>query len=267
MKRKMETSRIGSGEEIQAPPPVSQQEDIFQHEFKVEKKDSAQMAQLNNPQPVDESVVLSTARLYPYKPKKFAADYVIAGFNNNVLGTRYQIYQGGAGPVTLSSNNGLNGIINLGTADIMEDIKVSGGFRLSTNLKDNDWLFQFSNLTRRVDWGFMYYRNVQQVGFTSGSNIYPGKIFSNLYQGSISYPFDEVRSVRLNAGVRRDNVIISGTDPLSIAATVPSTTYGLMHLEYVYDNTLNPVQNIWDGIRYKAYIDFNTQLNNKTTEA
>jgi hypothetical protein len=35
-----------------------------------------------------------------------------------------------------------------------------------------------------------------------------------------------------------------------------------MHLEYVYDNTLNPVQNIWNGIRYKAYIDFNTQLNN-----
>jgi hypothetical protein len=267
MKRKMETSRIGSGEEIQAPPPVSQQEDIFQHEFKVEKKDSAQIVQLNNAQPVDESVVLSTARLYPYKPKKFAADYVIAGFNNNVLGTRYQIYQGGAGPVTLSSNNGLNGIINLGTADIMEDIKVSGGFRLSTNLKDNDWLFQFSNLTRRVDWGLMYYRNVQQVGFTSGSSVYPGKIFSNLYQGSISYPFDEVRSVRLNAGIRRDNVIISGTDPLSLAATAPSTTYGLMHLEYVYDNTLNPVQNIWDGIRYKAYIDFNTQLNNKTTEA
>ena len=183
-----------------------------------------------------------------------------------MLGTRYQIYQGGAGPVTLSSNNGLNGIINLGTADIMEDVKISGGFRLSTNLKDNDWLFQFSNLTRRVDWGLMYYRNVQEVGFSSSANTYPGKVFSNLYQGSISYPFDEVRSVRLNAGVRRDNIVISATDQFSLAAKAPSTTYGLMHLEYVYDNTLNPVQNIWDGIRYKAYIDFNSQLNNKTAE-
>ena len=86
--------------------------------------------------------MLATARLYPYKPLKFAADYVVAGFNNNVLGTKYQIYTGGSGPITLSSNNGLNGIINLGTADIMEDIKISGGFRLSTNLKDNDWIFQ-----------------------------------------------------------------------------------------------------------------------------
>jgi len=262
MKRLMEQSRISAGNEIETAPPISQQEDIFQHEFKPEKKDSAELAELNNPQPVDESVVLSTARLYPYKPRKFAADYIIAGFNNNVLGTRYQIYQGGSGPITLSSNNGLNGIINLGTADIMEDIKISGGFRLSTNLKDNDWLFQFSNLRKRVDWGLMYYRSVQQVAFGDSINYYPGKVFSNLYQGSISYPFDEARSVRLNIGVRRDNTIVSGTDQISLFSPGQSKSYGLMHLEYVYDNTLNPVQNIWNGIRYKAYIDFNTQLNN-----
>jgi len=263
MKRLMAQSRIGAGEQIQAPESVPQEEDIFQHEFKPEKKDSAQIAELNNPQPVNESVVLSTARLYPYKPLKFAADYVIAGFNNNVLGTKYQPYQYGAGPITLSSNNGLNGIINLGTADIMEDIKISGGFRLSTNLKDNDWIFQFSNLRKRVDWGLMYYRSVQQGVFKdTGSAYYPGKIFSNLYQGSISYPFDEIRSVRVNFGVRKDNII--NTDPGSISSAPQVKTYGLMHLEYVYDNTLNPVQNIWNGVRYKAYIDFNSQLNNKT---
>ncbi len=262
MKRLMEQSEISAGKKIETPSPVSQQEDIFQHEFKPEKKDSAQIAELNNPKPVNESVVLSTARLYPYKPLKFATDYIIAGFNNNVLGTRYQPYQYGSGPITLSSNNGLNGIINLGTADIMEDIKISGGFRLSTNLKDNDWLFQFSNLRKRVDWGLMYYRSVQQVAFGDSSTFYPGKIFSNLYQGSISYPFDEARSVRMNIGVRRDNVVISGIDQTSLFTPGQSKTYGLLHLEYVYDNTLNPAQNIWNGIRYKAYIDFNTQLNN-----
>jgi hypothetical protein len=262
MKRLMEQSAISAGKEIETAPPVSQQEDIFQHEFKPEKKDSAQLAEQKNAQSVSESVVLSTARLYPYKPRKFATDYIIAGFNNNVLGTRYQIYQGGSGPITLSSNNGLNGIINLGTADIMEDIKISGGFRLSTNLKDNDWLFQFSNLKKRVDWGLMYYRNVQQVALGDSTTFYPGKVFSNLYQGSLSYPFDEARSVRMNIGVRRDNIIISGMDPLSLFTQGKAKTYGLLHLEYVYDNTLNPVQNIWNGVRYKAYMDFNTQLNN-----
>lgn len=262
MKEKMEKDRIAGGEQIAAPPALSQQEDIFQHEFKREKKDSAHLAALNA-QAIAPQNVLSTARLYPYKPLKFAADYVIAGFNNNVLGTRYQIYQGGSGPITLSSNNGLNGIINLGTADIMEDIKISGGFRLSTNLKDNDWIFNFTNLRKRVDWGLMYYRNVQQVSFGDNTTgYYPGRLFSNLYQGSVSYPFDEARSLRLNFGIRKDNLVVSGIDPGSLTTPGIKKTYGLMHLEYVYDNTINPVQNIWNGIRYKAYIDWNSQLNN-----
>lgn len=265
MKEEMAKSRLGSGEEIQAPEPVSQQEDVFQHEFKPEKKDSAHVAELNNETAPDRSLVLATARLYPYKPLKFEADYVVAGFNNNVLGTRYQVYTGGSGPITLSSNNGLNGIINLGTADVMEDVKISGGFRLSTNLKDNDWILRFSNLRKRFDWGLMYYRNVQEVTFSPFGDTtgvyFPGKLVSNLYQGSVSYPFDEIRSLRLNIGVRKDKEIESGIDPVSLSAPAASKTYGLVHLEYVYDNTLNPAQNIWDGIRYKAYIDLNTQIN------
>ena len=259
MKEVMAKNRIGTGEQIEAPP-VSQEDDVFQHEFKPEKKDSARVEELKNQAATNQSMVLATAKLYPYKPLKFATDYVVAGFNNNVLGTRYQVYTGGSGPISLSSNTGLNGIINLGTADIMEDIKISGGFRLSSNLKDNDWLFQFSNLRKRVDWGLMYYRTVQEVSFGDSTGNYPGKLLSNLYQGSVSYPFDELRSLRLNFGIRKDNVIISGIDIPSLSQPPQSKTYGLAHLEYVYDNTLNPAQNIWDGIRYKAYMDFNTQI-------
>lgn len=261
MKEVMAKNRLGTGEEIEAPQPVSQEEDIFQHEFKPEKKDSARIAELQNQARPEQSLVLATAKLYPYKPRKFAADYIIAGFNNNVLGTKYQMYTGGSGPITLSSNNGLNGIINLGTADIMEDIKISGGFRLSTNLKDNDWIFQFSNLRKKVDWGLMYYRNVQSVIFADTIGYYPGKVVSNLYQASVSYPFDEIRSLRINFGVRRDNKIYSGFDPVSLYEGNKANSYGLLHLEYVYDNTLNPAQNIWDGVRYKIYMDYNTQIN------
>lgn len=261
-------SRIAGGEEISSPAPIAPENDIFQHDFKPEKRDSIDSVKLVKPEATENantSKVLSTARLYPYKPLKFATDYVIAGFNDNVLGTRYQVYEGGAGPVTLASDNGLNGILNLGTADLMEDIKVSGGVRLSTNLKDNDWIFQFSNLRRLVDWGLTYYRSVQEVGLGSDSLEYPGKVISNLYQGNVSYPFDETKSVRLNFGVRRDNIVVDGVDQPSLAAPNLANTYSLMHLEYVYDNTLNPVQNIWNGIRYKAYIDWNSQLNTPPT--
>lgn len=260
MKRLMEMDRISKGEEmISQPMNDSTQEDIFQNEFKPEKKDSANINKNIYGENVNESTVLSTAKLYPYKPLKFATDYVVAGFNNNVLGTRYQAYQGGQGPITLTSNNGLNGMLRIGVADIMEDIKISGGFRLSTNLKDNDWLFQFTNLRKRLDWGLMYYRSVMQGATQEG---FPGKLFSNLYQGSLSFPFDVTKSLRFSAGVREDKTVFSSVigDPVSLITPDQSKTYGLLHLEYVYDNTLNPAQNIWDGIRYKAYVDWNSQI-------
>jgi hypothetical protein len=154
----------------------------------------------------------------------------------------------------------------MGVADVMEDIKISGGFRLSSNLKDNDWLFQFTNLRRRLDWGLMYYRSVQDIGFTDGTNNYPGKIFSNLYQASISYPFDITKSIRLSVGMRNDRAVVSAVDPTTLKSPDQSKKYALMHLEYVYDNTLNPVQNIWNGIRYKAYMDWNSQISKLATD-
>ncbi|HEY9342898.1 MAG TPA: hypothetical protein VIQ23_15035 [Hanamia sp.] len=258
MKRLMEMDRISKGEEmIRQPLNDSLQEDIFQNEFKPEKKDSANINKNIYGENVNESTVLSTAKLYPYKPLKFATDYVVAGFNNNVLGTRYQAYQGGQGPISLTSNNGLNAMLRMGVADIMEDVRISGGFRLSTNLKDNDWLFQFTNLRKRLDWGLMYYRSVMQGTTQEG---YPGKLFSNLYQGSLSFPFDITKSLRFSAGIREDKTVLSSVDPISLITPDQSKTYGLLHLEYVYDNTLNPAQNIWDGIRYKAYVDWNSQI-------
>ncbi|MEO5650380.1 MAG: hypothetical protein ABIR03_10725 [Ginsengibacter sp.] len=257
MKKLMEIDRISQGQEIISRPSVTNEDDIFQHEFKPEKKDTTGAAENIYNQPVNESTVLSTAKLYPYKPLKFATDYVVAGFNNNVLGTRFQPYQGGSGPVRLTSDNGLNGMLRIGVADIMEDIKISGGFRLSTNLKDNDWLFQFTNLRKRLDWGLMYYKSVMQGSTETG---YPGRLFSNLYQGSISYPFDVTKSMRFSVGVRKDKSVLSAVDDFSLPIPDQSKTYGLIHAEYVYDNTLNPAQNIWDGIRYKAYMDWNSQI-------
>ncbi|MDQ6763626.1 MAG: hypothetical protein M3015_13480 [Bacteroidota bacterium] len=259
MKRLLELDRISKGQETITASPVEKpkQEDVFQNEFKNEKPDSAKNYPGVNQ---DESTVLSDAKLYPYKPLKFSTDYIVAGFNNNVLGTRYQLYEGGSGPISLTSNNALNGMLRMGVADIMEDIKISGGVRISSNLKDKDWLFQFTNLRKRIDWGLTYYRNVQQVSFSDGTTGYPGKLFSNLYQGTISYPFDITKSVRISAGVRKDKLVVSTVDDLSLTAPDQSKTYGLLHAEYVYDNTLNPAQNIWNGIRYKAYIDWNSQI-------
>lgn len=258
MQRILEMDRISKGEEIITKPKQEKEENVFQLEFEPEKKDSNALKK----QPMDAIVpgVLEHAKKYPYKPLKFATDYVTTGFNNNVLGTRFQPYQGGNGPINLTSDNGLNGMVRLGIADVMEDIKLSGGFRISSNLKDNDWLFQFSNLRKRLDWGLSYYRSVKQLGFENDNSNNPGKLISNLYQVSISYPLDVTKSIRVTAGVRKDNAIESSFNIITLGSKSVAKSYGLMRAELVYDNTLNPVENIWNGVRAKVYMDWNAQI-------
>lgn len=260
MRRILQQEKLAQGTEVDETikDTSANKQDIFQNEFDNTKDTSSTVKdeQVYAANTADENTVLSSAKIYEYKPRKYSTDYLVSGFNNSVLVNRFQQFQGGAGPITLSSSTAINGIVRMGTSDIMEDMKFSGGYRLSTNLKDNDWLFQFQNLRKRIDWGFTFYRNVQDQQNASDYT----KLYSNLFQGSISYPFDVARSVRLNLGVRKDKNVIRSLDEFTLSKPDIKNYYALAHLEYMYDNTLNPVTNIWNGIRYKAYIDLNSQI-------
>ena len=135
---------------------VKKTNDFFQNEFGSDSTKKVGAAQTTSPIFKDNDNVLARAKLFVYKPKKFSADYGSAGFNNSVLINRYQPYQGGSGPIMLNSGTPLNGLIRLGTSDLMEDIKITGGFKIGTNLKDNEWLLNYQNLKRRIDWGVTY---------------------------------------------------------------------------------------------------------------
>ncbi|MEO7264923.1 MAG: hypothetical protein ABIW38_08425, partial [Ferruginibacter sp.] len=202
--------------------------------------------------------VLKSARLYKYKPLKFSADFGSVGFNNSVLINRYQPYGGGEGPIMLNSGSALNGLIRLGTSDLMEDIRVTGAFKLSSNLKENEWLISYQNLKRRIDWGATYYRNSQQFVV---ADVYPGRSFTNLYQANISYPFDVSKSIRLSTGIRSDRAVLSSVDAVTLPIEDYKTVYSVSRLEFVFDNSLNPAMNIWNGLRYKIFADWNRQVN------
>jgi hypothetical protein len=206
--------------------------------------------------------VLKTIKKFRYKPPKFSVDYGSAGFSTGVLVNRYQAYGGGGGPIMLNSGTPLNGLIRLGTSELLEDVKITGGFKISTNLKDNEWLMSYQNYKRRLDWGLTYYRNVQQVGDAGGNLI--GRMFTNLYQVNVSYPFDVTKSIRLTTGIRSDKVVFTPrfpNDVLLLREPDDKTLYSTTNLSYVYDNSLNPAMNIWHGMRYKIYFDYNRQIN------
>ncbi len=235
---------------------------IFQSEFGV---DTANVTIVQRKQEgASQYNILKEARLYKYKPLKFSADFAGASLNNSVLVNRYQPYAGGNGPIMLNGNTALNGLIRMGTSDLMEDIKINGAFKLSSNLKDNEWYVNYQNLKRRIDWGASYYRNVVGYLFNynsgSGNNQAPGRIFTNLYEANISYPFDETKSIRLSTGIRSDNAVLSSTAPDNLAIENQRTLYSVNRLEYIYDNSLNPTLNIYNGLRYKVAVDWNRQV-------
>jgi hypothetical protein len=246
---------------------AKKQDDFFQTEFANEKADTSKKGKqvaLENDNTKDDENVLAKAKLYKYKPLKFSVDYGSGGFNSGVLYNRYQTYGGGAGPIRLGSSSPISGLIRMGTSDLMEDIKINGGFRIGSGLKDNEWLLNYQNLKRRLDWGLTYYRNVTglDIGVTSTVSL-PGKSFTNLYQVNISYPFDVVKSLRFSTAIRSDKVLFSSVKdfPATLIIEDEKTLFSMSHLEFVYDNSQILAQNIMEGARGKIFIDWNRKIN------
>ena len=272
MKKVIEQDKVVKGAATIYQPvtidTTQNQGNVFQSEFETDKTDSTiegRVFDANN-EPVEETI-LSDAKLYDYR-LKFATEYSVSGFNNSVLMTRWQPYGGGGGPIYLTNgNSNLNGIVRIGVSDLFEDIKFIGGFRLGLSLDDKDVLFSFYNMRRRLDWGLTYYRStVTDYPFyreeDSPLNLLPNKLFSNIYQVNVSYPWDKVRSLRANVALRTDRVAIKTLVDFPPALAVGDTVKNslLTHFEYVHDNSINPTLNIWNGLRYKVYTDINTDL-------
>lgn len=243
--------------------------DFFQNEFANEKPDTSAM--VSRQTEMEEKVsLLSKAKLFDYR-LKFSSDFLQSGITNSILINRYQPYGGGSGPIQLNNGANLNFAFKVGVSDLMEDLRFIGGFRFGTNLSDKDVLFAFQNNRKRLDWGLTYYRSNVSNFYNTRFNT---MLYTNLYQFNVSYPFDEVRSLRAIIGIRNDRGILRPydnltgyPDPNALAYRDTVSRFIVSRLEYVHDNTINPTQNIWKGLRYKVFLDINmpsfkTALNN-----
>ncbi|HPH99200.1 MAG TPA: hypothetical protein PK772_02600 [Chitinophagaceae bacterium] len=216
--------------------------------------------------------ILQDIKLYKYK-LKFSVDQVSAGISNNVLLNRFQPYAYGYGPVFLNNYNGINFTFSASISDLFEDYKIFGGARFGLNFVNNEYLFGFQNNRKRLDWGLLFYR-----GTNSYLNVYPlespfaelsQKVITSLYQVNLSYPLDRIRSIRANMGYRNDRSVVkpinrfnNQPDVNGLSKADTNIHYAVGHLEYVHDNTLNTAQNIWNGLRFKIYGDYNVNVTN-----
>ena len=117
-----------------------------------------------------------------------------------------------------------------------------------------------------MDYGLIYYRTTSKVLVSDGGgSAFRSKLFSNLYQVNLKYPLDRIRSIRFNVGFRSDKIVILADDlnlpPLTLEIEDFKERYSLVHAEYVHDDAINPALNIWNGLRFKLYMDWNAKVN------
>ena len=297
-KKTMLEAQLSSGQALQfqeQQSDTSKNQDFFESEFDKEKKrDTAKsgVGRVVTAEETQQQTVLGKAKLFDYR-LKFSVDNFSGNlFNNDILGSRYEPYTG-ALPISLTSSGAFNGMLKASVFDLFEDIRFTGAIRLpffngqgsgvaigntgqevfvanNSSLFDGggEWYSRIDYLKKRFDYSLLYYRKTE-VGSVelNGGSLVGGKSYTNLYQGIVKYPFDKVRSIKVMFGVRTDKLVLRpGDDPrfdtfVLKAPDQNKQTYGLVRLEYVHDNAVQKSLNIMNGLRYKAYIDWNGQIN------
>lgn len=201
----------------------------------------------------------------------FTPDFLSIRLDNTILFTKYQ-------PADLYGerrfvNPSLGGMITVSLDDLMEDYSFTGGFRVPINFSGMAYFFKFDNYKRYVDWSILYYRQsrlsnigVAYIDTVSGLIIpteQTAKTTTDLVQGTVNYPLNKFESIRLHLGLRRDLLTFKAQDIFSLAVEAPDNDkyWAMSRAEYVYDNSVNPVINIYNGFRFKFFAEYMYRLN------
>ncbi|NCU04829.1 MAG: hypothetical protein GXC73_12665, partial [Chitinophagaceae bacterium] len=122
---------------------------------------------------------------------------------------------------------------------------------------------------RRIDWGLTYYRaSVIGNAIQTARGVFPVQILNSIYQGNIAYPLNEVQRIQVTAGIRRDVYIVKSNDQIAGSLAEPNLdeNFALGRVEFVHDNTINPVTNIWNGFRAKGWVEMFNRLGGNYSE-
>ena len=132
-------------------------------------------------------MVMPEARVYR---TAFYNNYTATQIDFNFLNNTYQAYNGGA-PYF---NPGLNLLYKIGTLDLFEDYRITGGFRFAGNFDSNEYLVSLEALKGKVDKQFIFHRQ----SFDSYNDTSYYKIKSYTSYLSFRKPLNTVLSLERN---------------------------------------------------------------------
>lgn len=220
--------------DIKVPPPPTKKEDTLANDTNLVTA------------PRDE-FLLPIVRNYKIQ---FSTEYVVSQLDNSFLNAGYQRFSGGGAPIYL--NPGFTGLFKIGMTDMLEDHKLVAGVRLSGDLNNNEYVFQYDDRTKRWDKSLMLHRQafLNVNGFSTLS-----KIHTHEARYGLKFPFNEVMSVRGFFGFRNDRRVFLATDLAALQRKNGFNNSANIKVEFVYDNTIKRGLNLYNGMRFKIFAE------------
>lgn len=194
------------------------------------------------------------------KRRNYRVEYfinnLVSQIDFNYVNYSYQPFTGGAGPIYQFAGFQLN--FQVGVTDLMEDQRLVGGVRLNFSLTNNEYLFSYANLKKRLDKEVIFHRNSIDVGFVNSPYI--GRVYTHELFYILKYPFNEALSLRGTFTYRNEMVNVLGTDQFSLE--YPNTYYNWLSAkgELVFDNTRSLGMNLYKGTRYKIFAEYSNMV-------
>ncbi len=192
-----------------------------------------------------------------YQPS-FYNNYIATQIDFSFLNDSYQVYTGGA-PYF---NPGVNLFTKIGTLDLFENYRVTGGFRFSGNFDSNEYLLSVENLKGTFDKQLIFHRVSYYV--SSGDTLV--KTHSENLYFSLSKPINPVLAIKGTISYRWDQNVYLATDIASLNHKDYSQQWASLKGEVIYDNTRNRCINILFGTRFKIFGEYYKELTQNNSD-
>jgi hypothetical protein len=211
----------------------------------------------------DRNITLSLDTVEKERPKiriyqtAFYQNYIVNQVDFSFLNESYQAFTGGA----VYFNPGMNLLFKIGTNDLFDDYKVTGGIRISPDFNSNEYLISVENLKKRLDKQIVFHRqSFRNTGEEEGEE-FTVKTHTHELSFIFRYPFDQVRSWVRTLTFRSDRTVFLATDINYLGKDNIYRTWAGIKVEYIFDNTRSLGMNLPNGTRYKLFGELYQQVN------
>ena len=191
----------------------------------------------------------------------FYQNYIVSQIDFSFLSESYQAFTGGA----VYFNPGVNLLMKVGTHDLFEDYKITGGFRLPLDFESSEYLLSLENLKKKNDWQYVFHRQVFKHYGGDENTVYI-KTITNELSAIYRHPLSQVDAFVTTVGLRNDrNVFLYDAYNINQMQSILEKPdefklWARFKEEYIFDNTRSLGLNLYGGLRMKFFGEFYQQL-------